>query len=46
MNMYSVPVMLPSTRTLVSEGVWRDTTVIHHYFSLLCKLELSQQFMQ
>ena len=46
MKMYSVPEMLPSPRSLVSEGVLRDTTVIHHYFSVLCKLELGQAFMQ
>lgn len=46
MKVYSVPVMLPSSRRLVSEGVLRDTTVIHHYFSVLCKLELGQGFMQ
>lgn len=46
MKMYSVPVMLPTSRSLVTEGVLRDTTVIHHYFSVLCKLELGQGFMQ
>ena len=46
MKMYSVPVTLPHSRNLGSEGVLRDITVIHHYLSVLCKLGLGQGFMQ